>query len=120
MASKPASTSSTRPKLQRELSKEDIDVETLFMQKEVDNLKDILSGQITFDSNIISNLFNPNEPLYLSPSKDNAAIGKEIDNLKDTLSGQITLDSNIISNLMIPNEQMFLSPKKDKAALGKE
>ena len=43
------------------------------MQKEIDNLKDILSGQITLDSNIISNLFNPNEPLIIgSPGKDNA------------------------------------------------
>ena len=68
-----SSTPSGRPKLQREISKEDFDVETMLMQKEIDNLKDILSGQITLDSNIISNLFNPNEPLIIgSPGKDNA------------------------------------------------
>ncbi len=59
-----ASSVSTRPSLQRELSKEDFDADTFFMQKEIDNLKDILSGQITLDSSLISNLFNPNEPLF--------------------------------------------------------
>lgn len=52
-----------RPVLQREISKEDFDVETMLMQKEIDNLKDILSGQITLDPNIVTNLFNPDEPL---------------------------------------------------------
>jgi hypothetical protein len=55
--------SSSRPVLQREISKEDFDIETMMMQKDIDNLKDILSGQITLDSSLISNLFNPNEPL---------------------------------------------------------
>ena len=55
-----------RPTLQREISKEDFDAETFFMQKEIDNLKDVLSGQITLDSSLISNLFNPNEPLYFA------------------------------------------------------
>ena len=53
-----------RPTLQREISKEDFDLETMMMQKDIDNLKDMLSGQITLDSNLISNLFNPNEPLF--------------------------------------------------------
>ena len=54
---------SRRPILQREISKEDFDLETTLMQKDLDNLKEMLSGQITFDSNILSNLFNPEEPL---------------------------------------------------------
>jgi len=57
----PTTSAGGRPVLQREISKEDFDVETMLMQKELDNLKDILSGQITLDSNIISNLFSPNE-----------------------------------------------------------
>ena len=53
-----------RPTLQREISKEDFDLETMMMQKDIDNLKDMLSGQITLDSSLISNLFNPNEPFF--------------------------------------------------------
>lgn len=56
-------TPTRRPILQREISKEDFDLETTLMQKDLDNLKEMLSGQITFDSNILSNLFNPDEPL---------------------------------------------------------
>ena len=54
---------SRRPLLQREISKEDFDLETTLMQKDLDNLKEMLSGQITFDTNILSNLFSPDEPL---------------------------------------------------------
>jgi hypothetical protein len=46
-----------RPMLHREISKEDFDLETTMMQKDLDNLKEMLSGQITFDTNILSNLF---------------------------------------------------------------
>ena len=71
-----SSTPTNRPKLQREISKEDFDVETMLMQKDLDNLKDLLSGQITLDSNLISNLFNPNEPLVIeSPDTDNVGGG---------------------------------------------
>lgn len=49
--------------MNREISKEDFDLETTLMQKDLDNLKEMLSGQITFDTNILSNLFNPEEPL---------------------------------------------------------
>ena len=56
-------TPTRRPLLQREISKEDFDLETTMMQKDLDNLKEMLSGQITFDANILSNLFNPDEPL---------------------------------------------------------
>ena len=62
----PGKSNPTRPTLQREISKEDFDAETFHMQTEIDHLKDILSGQITLDSNLISNLFNPNEPLYFA------------------------------------------------------
>ena len=42
----------------REISKEDFDLDINSMQKELDNLKDILSGQITLDSTLVSSLFN--------------------------------------------------------------
>ena len=54
-----------------------MDLETLFMENKLENLKDLFSGQITMDPNIISSLFNPNEPLFLSPTKENAALGND-------------------------------------------
>lgn len=56
---------SHRPVLQREISKEDFDLEMNIMEKDLNNLKDILSGQITFDHSLITNLFNPEEPFIL-------------------------------------------------------
>ena len=47
-----------RPVLQRELSREDFDSVILNNEKDLDNLKDILSGQITLDSSLVSSLFN--------------------------------------------------------------
>jgi len=55
--------SPTRPQLKRLESREDMDQEMTFMQKDLDNLRDILSGQVTVDSNFISSLFNPDDPL---------------------------------------------------------
>ena len=52
-----------RPTLHRELSREDMDLEVSTVQKDLDHLKDMLSGQITLDSSLISNLFNPDESL---------------------------------------------------------
>ena len=46
-----------RPTLQRELSREDFDTDIVSMQKDIDNLKDILSGQITLDTSLVSSLF---------------------------------------------------------------
>ena len=54
---------SKRPTLLRELSREDMDLEVNTVQKDLDHLKDMLSGQITLDSSLISNLFNPDESL---------------------------------------------------------
>lgn len=51
-----------RPVLHREISKEDFDLEMNVNQKELDNLKDFLSGQVTIDSNFLSSLFNPDDP----------------------------------------------------------
>ena len=66
----------SRPALKRELSREDFDADTFQMQTEIDNLKDILSGQITLDSSLISNLFNPNEPLMtMNFNQDNNSSG---------------------------------------------
>ena len=66
VASTKENTTPTRPTLQRELSKEDFDADTFFMENEIDNLKQILSGQIKMDTNMISNLFDPSVPLYFS------------------------------------------------------
>ena len=40
-----------------------MDLEVNTVQKDLDHLKDMLSGQITLDSSLISNLFNPDESL---------------------------------------------------------
>jgi len=40
-----------------------MDLEVNTVQKDLDHLKDLLSGQITLDSSLISNLFNPDESL---------------------------------------------------------
>ena len=62
--SSPGSSSTPkRPILHRELSREDMDLEVNTVQKDLDHLKDMLSGQITLDSSLISNLFNPDESL---------------------------------------------------------
>jgi len=70
VASTKEKTTPTRPTLQRELSKEDFDADTFFMENEIDNLKQILSGQIKMDTSMISNLFDPNVPLYFPSGKD--------------------------------------------------
>ena len=49
--------------LPREISKEDFDLDINSMQKELDNLKDILSGQITLDSTLVSSLFNVDDSM---------------------------------------------------------
>ena len=49
--------------MHREISKEDFDLDINSMQKELDNLKDILSGQITLDSTLVSSLFNVDDGL---------------------------------------------------------
>ena len=58
-----SSTGVKRPTLNRELSREDMDLEVNTVQKDLDHLKEMLSGQITLDSSLISNLFNPDESL---------------------------------------------------------
>lgn len=50
-----------RPTLTREISREDIDTDMTMTTKDLDNLKDILSGQITLDPNLITNIFNPED-----------------------------------------------------------
>ena len=76
---KESTPTTTRPKLNRELSREDFDADTFQMQTEIDNLKDILSGQITLDSSLISNLFNPNEPLMtMNFNQDNTNSGSTL------------------------------------------
>ena len=50
-----------RPTLQRELSREDFDTDIVSMQKDIDSLKDLLSGQITLDASLVSSLFNSDQ-----------------------------------------------------------
>jgi len=59
----PSTSTPKRPVLMREVSKEDVDVDLTSMQRELDNLKDLLSGQITLDTSLVSSLFNPDESL---------------------------------------------------------
>ena len=51
-------TPTKRPVMNRDISKEDFDMDISSMQKELDNLKEILSGQITLDTSLVSNLFS--------------------------------------------------------------
>ena len=51
-------TPAKRSLINQELSKDDFDLDISSMQKELDNLKDILSSQITLDSSLVSNLFS--------------------------------------------------------------
>ena len=50
-----------RPVLQREMSVEDFDTVINTNEKELDNLKDILSGQITLDTSLVSSLFTADQ-----------------------------------------------------------
>jgi len=52
-----------RPVLTRELSREDLDEDVNKVHNDLEHLKSILSGQITVDSSLITNLFSPEEPL---------------------------------------------------------
>ena len=47
-----------RPVLQRQITKEDFDLDVNNMQAELDSLKDILSGQISIDTSMVSSLFD--------------------------------------------------------------
>ncbi len=53
----------TRPVLMRGLSREDLDLETTFTQREIDKLQDMIAGQVNIDPSLLTNLFNPEEPL---------------------------------------------------------
>lgn len=55
--------SSKRPILHREISKEDFDIDINTMQTELDNLKELLSGQITLDSSLVSSLFSAEDSI---------------------------------------------------------
>ena len=52
-----SSLSPVRPGLQRQISREDFDSVINTNEKDLDNLKDILSGQITLDTSLVSSLF---------------------------------------------------------------
>ena len=50
-----------RPTLTRELSREDFDTDIVSMQKDIDSLKDLLSGQITLAASLVSSLFTSDQ-----------------------------------------------------------
>jgi len=52
-----SSLSPLRPGFQRQISREDFDSVISNNEKDLDNLKDILSGQITLDTSLVSSLF---------------------------------------------------------------
>ena len=52
-----SSLSPVRPGFQRQISREDFDSVISNNEKDLDNLKDILSGQITLDTSLVSSLF---------------------------------------------------------------
>ena len=47
-----------RPVLQRQITKEDFDLDVNNMHAELESLKDILSGQISIDPSMVSSLFD--------------------------------------------------------------
>lgn len=69
------STSPNKPQFRRELSREDVDFDVNTVQKDLDNLKDLLSGQVTFDSSLISSLFSPEDPLPNLFSGNGSSLG---------------------------------------------
>ncbi|XP_040576048.1 heat shock factor protein 4 [Lepeophtheirus salmonis] len=99
----------SRPILTREISKEDIDLDMNNMQKDLDNLKDILSGQVTLDTSIISNIFNPEEPLYsFVPSSGGAPSS-------NNLSSTPIMDD--LLRAMNSNEKSSVAPSNNKLQL---
>jgi len=60
-----------RPVLTRELSREDFDTVIQTNEKDIDNLKDLLSGQITLDTSLVNSLFSAdNDPNNLNLFSD--------------------------------------------------
>ena len=49
---------SKRPVLQRQITKEDFGIDVENMQANLEDLKEILSGQISLDSTMVSSLFD--------------------------------------------------------------
>ena len=45
--------------LQRQITKEDFDLDVNNMQADLDSLKEVLANQITLDNGMVSNLFDP-------------------------------------------------------------
>ncbi|CAB4055169.1 unnamed protein product [Lepeophtheirus salmonis] len=79
------------------------------MQKDLDNLKDILSGQVTLDTSIISNIFNPEEPLYsFVPSSGGAPSS-------NNLSSTPIMDD--LLRAMNSNEKSSVAPSNNKLQL---
>jgi len=45
------------------MSRENFDFETSLTQKDLESLKDVLSGQITLDTSLLNNIFSADELL---------------------------------------------------------
>merc|ERR1719244_838719 len=93
---------SKRPVLHREISKEDFDCDINSMQKELDNLKELLSGQITLDSSLVSSLFSADDNVsgMLTDSLMNT------DNEISTNSSQTNTDNSDVK-LVTYNPSLF-------------
>lgn len=104
-------TPTRRPHLQREISKEDFDLETTLMQKDLDNLKEMLSGQITFDTNILSNIFNPEEPLAAYFAASNADFMQKLPLELEAANNASGLDQTSLFELAdIDEDNNFTNP----------
>jgi len=94
-----------RPVLQRELSREDFDTVINTNEKDLDNLKDILSGQITVDTSLINSIFtNENEPNNLNLFSDYTFPDADQDSGAADISES---DSNQISKYVTYNPSLF-------------
>jgi len=97
-----------RPVLHREISKEDFDLDINSMQKELDNLKDILSGQITLDSTLVSSLFNVDDSMPNMNLFNESLLNQEEEASHISASGQQGQgSSDTVNSLVTYNPSLF-------------
>jgi len=101
-----------RPVLQRELSREDFDSVINTNEKDLDNLKDILAGQITVDTSLINSIFtNENEVnnlnLFSDYSFPDAGQDSGANENNSSAADMTDSDSNQISKYVTYNPSLF-------------